>query len=299
MLYRTEFIFSVLIVLALQAYAGTTSVGGPCSASRDHLDPNTHKFMSDCSDLAYCSGSENGTCLARTCRRDEFPFGYSTPDALPPLCLSGSFCPDEGNGCKTQVSPGSACQMNRDEQCARAINWQEISSLENFYGSICLRTVCMYANATLGTPCVIDNTTYTDIGLNGQLDTTIVIRDNCRSPYLYCDQTSLVCEQSKAIGSSCQIDQECEQRNCVVSTCVEPPETPLRVAPWQYAITAMCILGAMVAICLMLTLIHKRHRLLRYRELREYYLEQLSLRRSMIEMHSAAATATMLDTKQK
>ncbi|KAJ3933425.1 MAG: hypothetical protein NXY57DRAFT_998863 [Lentinula lateritia] len=289
----------VLLLMIRYCHARSTGIGGVCSTSRDHLDSNTRKFVSDCSDLAYCSGSENGTCLARTCRRDEFPFGYSTSDALPPLCLTGSFCPDEGNGCRTQVNPGGACQMNRDEQCARAVNWQDFSSPENFYGSICLHSICMYANATIGTPCIIDNTTYTDVGLNGQLYTTVVIRDNCHSPNLYCGQDSLLCEQSKSLGLPCQIDQECEERNCVAGICVVPPETPLRVAPWQYAVTAMCILGAMVATCLMLTLLHKRHRLLRYRELREYYMEQLRLRRSMIELHSAAATTTIFDTKQK
>lgn len=139
-------IFTLFIVYAsffFQTNAGTTSIGGVCSTTRDHLDPNTHKFMSDCSDLTYCSGAENGTCLARTCRRDEFPFGYSATDVLPPLCPSGSFCPDEGDGCRVQVSVGGACQMNRDEQCARAVNWQDFSSTENFYGSICLHSICM------------------------------------------------------------------------------------------------------------------------------------------------------------
>ncbi|KAJ4478960.1 hypothetical protein J3R30DRAFT_3289184 [Lentinula aciculospora] len=299
MLVSTLSVFNLLAVLGFQVYGGTTSIGGSCSSSRDRLDTNNHKFMSDCSDVAYCSGSVNGTCLPRTCRRDEFPFGYATPNTLPQLCPLGSFCPDEGSGCKAQVSPGSPCQMNRDEQCTRAVTWQDFSSPENFYGSLCLRSICMYANATIGTPCIIDNTTYTDIGFNGQLFTTVVIRDNCHSPSLYCGQNSLLCEQSKVLGLPCQIDQECEQRNCVEGICAEPLETPLRVAPWQYAITAMCILGAMVATCLMLTLIHKRHRLLRYRELREYYQEQLSLRRSIIELHTAASAATMLDTKQK
>lgn len=138
-----------LLLMIRYCHAGSTGIGGVCSTSRDHLDSNTRKFVSDCSDLAYCSGSENGTCLARTCRRDEFPFGYSTSDALPPLCLTGSFCPDEGNGCRTQVNPGGACQMNRDEQCARAVNWQDFSTSENFYGSICLHSICMYGGSSI------------------------------------------------------------------------------------------------------------------------------------------------------
>jgi len=124
-------------------FAGTIGPGGPCSTTRDHLDLNTHKFLSDCSDQAYCSGPQNATCLRRACRRDEFPFGYVPEDTLPPLCPAGTFCPDEGDACRLQVSVGEACQMDRDEQCAPAVNWREFSSTENFYGSLCLRKVCM------------------------------------------------------------------------------------------------------------------------------------------------------------
>ncbi|KAF9068174.1 hypothetical protein BDP27DRAFT_1295498 [Rhodocollybia butyracea] len=286
------------IAFSSLAYAGSSGLGQPCSVSRNHLDPNSHKLISDCSELGYCSGSVNGTCVPRTCRRDEFPFGYTAADALPPLCPPGSFCPDEGNGCRAQVSPGGACQMNRDEQCARAVNWQDFASSDNFYGSICLHSICMYANAT--TACVIDNTTYTDVGFNGRLFNTVVVRDNCRSPQLYCGQDTLVCERSKVLGSSCQIDQECQERNCLSGLCTEPPETPLHVAPWQYVLTAICIVGAMMSTCLLLTLIHKRHRLKRYRELREYYMEQSTLRSSIVALHSAAAgTGPRLDSKRK
>lgn len=74
-----------------------------------------------------------------------------------------------------------------------------------------------YANATLGSPCVIDNTTYTDIGLNGHMLPTVVVRDNCRSPQYYCVQNTMLCEQSKTLGSPCQLDQECEQASMVWS----------------------------------------------------------------------------------
>ncbi|KAF5390690.1 hypothetical protein D9757_002675 [Collybiopsis confluens] len=255
--------------IAVYVSASTIQAGASCSTTRDHLDPNTHKFVSDCSDTAYCSGSSNGTCVPRKCRRDIFPFGYSFLDEIPPLCPAGTFCPDEGDGCRAQGTVGDACQMNRDEQCARAANWQDFAGDGNSYGSICLNSACMFANATLGSPCVIDNTTYRF----DDTSTLTVVRDNCRSPQYYCGQKD--CEQSKAVGSSCSIDQECEQRNCVSGTCSEPPETPLRVTTAQYVITATCIIGAMVSIGSLMTLIHKRHRLKRYRELRDYYQEQL------------------------
>ncbi|KIJ94955.1 hypothetical protein K443DRAFT_341203 [Laccaria amethystina LaAM-08-1] len=62
------------------------------------------------------------------------------------------------------------------------------------------------------------------------------------------------------------------QRNCnSAKVCVEPPETPLRVAPWQWGLTMGSILAAMIVICILLTLIHRRHRYARYKELQEYY----------------------------
>ncbi|KAF9066205.1 hypothetical protein BDP27DRAFT_1047258 [Rhodocollybia butyracea] len=112
--------------------------------------------------------------LNPSCWRDEFPSGYTAADALSLLCPPESLFPDEGNGCRAQVSAGGACQMNRDKQCARAVlvNWQDFPGLCNFYGLIFLHSVCTrvvrthfrfrlpveYANAT--TASVIDNSTY-------------------------------------------------------------------------------------------------------------------------------------------
>jgi hypothetical protein len=77
--------------------------------------------------------------------------------------------------------------------------------------------------------------------------------------------------------------------------------------------------AAMVVTCVMLTFIHKRHRLERYKEVREYYYEQIrfacfrlfliigtfemngfsgSLRRSIIALHFAAADQYGHDEKQ-
>jgi len=77
----------------------------------------------------------------------------------------------------------------------------------------------------------------------------------------------MICERTKAVGLACSSDQECDlvclmlfffdsglkfrlcadpsvQYNCgPAGVCAYPPETPLRVAPWQYVITAICIVG--------------------------------------------------------
>ncbi|KAJ7592615.1 hypothetical protein C8J56DRAFT_856035 [Mycena floridula] len=275
------------VALFLPVSLAVLGPGGSCNSSKNHLDPNTHKFISACSDTTFCSAIENGTCTRRLCRRDEFPFGYSSTDVLPTLCPTGTFCPDEGDGCKPLVPVGGACQLNRDEQCAAPMNWDTLSSTQNFNGAICLHSICMYANATFEAPCITEETTYIETDDNGQQFSYTIARDNC-SPGLYCPPNIKTCEPTKPLGATCQSDQECELRNCAFGTCLEPPETPFRVQPWQYAIITICVVGAMVATIMLLTLIHKRHRLERYRELCEYHEEQSSLRKAIISLHYAA-----------
>ncbi|KAJ7111925.1 hypothetical protein C8R44DRAFT_711519 [Mycena epipterygia] len=284
---------TILLALALTipTLVFADAGGVHCSSNNNRLDPASKKFVSDCSDQTFCSGSDisNATCVPRQCRRDEFPFGFADGAVLPPLCPRGMFCPDEGSGCRPLVTAGRPCELNRDEQCAPPPNWADLASTQNFNGSICLRSVCMHANVTLGEQCITDNTTYIDVGPNGQQVANTVSRDNCQSPRFYCDPAQLVCQRTLPVHSLCQADQECTSLNCAEGTCTDPPETPVRIAPWQCALTATAIVGAMVATCMLLTLLHKQHRLHRSRELRDYYYQQISLRRSLIALHAAAA----------
>jgi hypothetical protein len=127
---------------------GSIQDGGTCSSNNDHLDPNTMKFVSDCTDQTFCSAAVNGTCILRRCRRDEYPFGFPTGQPLPPMCPFGSFCPDEGSGCEPWASVGQPCQLNRDEQCAPPPDWKQLASPQNFNGSICLHSRCMYVHSS-------------------------------------------------------------------------------------------------------------------------------------------------------
>lgn len=108
-----------------------------CSANNNHLDPASKKFISDCSEQNFCSGTDiqNATCVPKQCRRDEFPFGFSSGDFLPPLCARGTFCPDDGSGCRQLVSAGQPCELNRDDQCGAPLDSQKV-------GIICLRSIC-------------------------------------------------------------------------------------------------------------------------------------------------------------
>ncbi|KAJ7813997.1 hypothetical protein B0H14DRAFT_3878895 [Mycena olivaceomarginata] len=223
-----------------------------CSSNNNRLDLASKKFISDCSDQT----SRSGSLRARSSRG---------------CVLLGLFCPDDGSACRALVLTGAACELNRDEQ------------------AICLRSECMYANATLGERCIADNTIYLDIGPEQQLVHMVTItRDNCQSPLFYYNPTTLLCEQTRPVGLLCQTDPECTSFNCNAGTCANPPETLLRVPPWQCAPVATAIVVAMLGICTHLSLLHNRYRLGQSRELRDYYYQQISLRRSIIALHVAA-----------
>ncbi|TCD61828.1 hypothetical protein EIP91_007845 [Steccherinum ochraceum] len=280
-----------------------------CSSTHNHLDPATHKFISDCDDTTFCSSPVNGTCVPRLCRRDEFA-SPGVGDCVPPLCPEGAFCPDEGNGCLPLVKEGGACQLDRDDQCAeppmsgeeaegRGRKAKEMQM--DVFRPLCLQSTCLYANVTLGQKCVADQTTYIDAGPDGQQYNFTVTRHNCVSPRFYCDPTFLLCVKTKDIGDDCSSDQNCESLNCESGTCAEPPEMPTKVQLWQWIVTIASVCCAMLAIVVTLVHVHKRIRRKHYDEIHEYYEEQLSLRRSMFALHSAAADridSDELDEKQ-
>lgn len=267
--------------ISITALSSTNNTG-ICSSNNTIFDPSTHKLVSQCSDHTFCSAPINGMCIPRLCRRDEFPFGYGPSEAPPPLCPQGFFCPDDGSGCLPLVSVGAPCEPNRDEQCSPPLDWQDLASFQNYNGSICLKSTCMYANITLGQNCIVDNTTYTDTGPNGEQYMFTVTRDNCRSPQFYCDPGSSACQRAgfhRRISAKLQLGE---------SLCRTSRDAPTRstvaVGADDWVNTCRCVSYPSVA-----NLIHRRHRYARYKELQEYYHDQIGLRRSIITLHTAAA----------
>lgn len=57
------------------------------------------------------------TSTIRKSKKDR-PKDLTTTMALPDLCSSGTFCPDDGSGCRPQSGVGGPCELGRDEQCA-------------------------------------------------------------------------------------------------------------------------------------------------------------------------------------
>ncbi|KAH9913953.1 uncharacterized protein BXZ73DRAFT_55192 [Epithele typhae] len=269
-------------------HATTVALGSYCSTTNNRIDPSSGHFSGECGDTRFCSGPTNGTCQPRLCRRDEFPFGFDRGTVLPPLCKNGTFCPDEGSGCKPLLSVGETCQYDRDDQCAPPTPAKShvLAGLRNAEEAVCLKAKCMHANGTLGHPCVLDTAMYSD----GEFTNTI-LRHNCQAPMFYCHSTEGVCVPTQKLGLSCTSDQECRSFHCgAAGACLDPAGTPVNVEVWQLVITGLAILAGkmMVFVIVSLVIVHRRLRKKRYDEIREYYEEQTSLRQCLTKLHAAA-----------
>ena len=64
----------------------------------------------------------------------------TTTMVLPELCSSGSFCPDDGSGCRSQIGVGGSCELGRDEQCGGG---EQESFTDETDVPICLHLTCM------------------------------------------------------------------------------------------------------------------------------------------------------------
>jgi len=159
-----------------------TASGKPirCSPKNTKLNPSTHKLISECGAQAYCLAapdslfnSTQGICVSRSCRRDQYPYGYARfggqsggaaevpwtivkgklmpvgddderlQSTLPPMCPEGSFCPDRGSGCQPKVESGGACELGRDEQCRNPPTNEE-SLAGSLNKAVCLNSKCVF-----------------------------------------------------------------------------------------------------------------------------------------------------------
>lgn len=92
--------------------AGTANHGDNCTTTDSRLQTGTFQFFSDCNSVNYCA--QNGTCLPKGCRKDDFPFGYKLGAHVPDKCPDTQFCPDEADVCQDLLTVDSPCQLNRD-----------------------------------------------------------------------------------------------------------------------------------------------------------------------------------------
>ncbi|TFK75273.1 hypothetical protein BDN72DRAFT_832127 [Pluteus cervinus] len=285
----------LLLHLHLSANAGSVNKGQPCSQGDNRLQAGTYQFWSDCNSQTYCAA--NNTCVARGCRRDDFPFGYAQgSDHIPDKCERGQFCPDEMDACQTLLSVGSACQLNRDDQCEAPDNFKELADTTgrglNVNGSVCLNNVCMWANVTVGLSCVVENIGYTAYEAEGEF-INIVSRGNCRVG-LYCDSQQRVCMQNKVLGEACTADKECDSWNCMSNgACGVDASIPHHFSPWVYAVVALGIIGGMFGTLIGLFVVHRKQRDEEREKRVQYWREQNTFHQNLLQMRESARASIL------
>ncbi|TBU30294.1 hypothetical protein BD311DRAFT_691476 [Dichomitus squalens] len=282
---------------AVQIRAGDVPWLQPCDPAHQKLQEGTFQFQTDCDAMTFCAS--NSTCALRGCRNDDFPFGYLSNVTVPDKCPKGQFCPDEQDQCQNVLPVGSACQFNRDDECEGPPNFKDLADTTGFglnvNGSVCLNNICMWANVTVGLPCIVQNTAYTAYGPDGEF-VDIVSRGNCKVG-LYCDSQQLVCVQTKAIGEQCDADKECSTYNCLANgTCGVTTDTPVQVKKWVYVVVAVCILGGMVGTLVALYFFHKKDRDAEREKRLQYWREQNAFRQNILQMQETARHSLMAYT---
>lgn len=73
---------SLISLAVCSVHAGSTPQGGPCSAANNHLDPASHRLLTECNDQSFCL---NNICTPKLCVRDEYPL-YAFISNLETLC---------------------------------------------------------------------------------------------------------------------------------------------------------------------------------------------------------------------
>lgn len=292
---------STLVLFSLGSFiyaplvsAGSVPYNHTCDVSNQRLQVGTYQFETDCDYMTFCNSSN--LCDWKGCRRDEFPFGYSSSVPIPPKCPQGAFCPYEQDACQTLLPVNSPCQFNRDDQCEGPPNWKELADHSGFglnvNGSVCLNNVCMWANMTAGDPCVVENTAYI-IYFGGGEDNDIVSRGNCHIG-LYCDSTQKVCIKQKDIAVACDADKECSSFNCLdTGVCGKSANTPKHVASWIYIIVGICIFGGMLATLIGMYYVHRGHRNSEREKRMQYWREQNAFRQNILQMQESARHSLM------
>ncbi|TFK44656.1 hypothetical protein BDQ12DRAFT_673342 [Crucibulum laeve] len=275
--------------------AGTQHENETCSRGNNRLQAGTYQFWSECNSVTFCN--EDGICKPKGCRRDDFPFGYAqNSHSIPDKCPRGQFCPDEADLCQDLLPVGSPCQLNRDDQCEGPPNFRELADDTgrglNVNGSVCLNNVCMWANATLGTNCTVENTPYTAYGVGGEF-IDIVSRGNCHIG-LYCDSAQKLCLQNKLLGDSCTADKECDSWNCLTSgVCGVAAATPHHFGIYVYILVALGIFGAMAGTLAGLFITHRKQREQEREKRAQYWREQNAFHQNLQQMRETARASIL------
>ncbi|KZV69526.1 hypothetical protein PENSPDRAFT_580767 [Peniophora sp. CONT] len=288
----------------------TTTDTDTCDPSHNGLATGTLQYVSDCNATTFCNS--DGTCKPKECRRDEFPLGYPLSGIkangfkleAPDKCDKGKFCPDEGTGCQDQLAVGSACQLNRDDECQPPDNADELEDKSGFglnvNGAICLNFVCHWANVTAGQECEVENVGYITYGANNSEFVDYVSRDNCVVG-AYCDNSASprVCVNRKLIAASCTADKECATFNCASGACAEAVNTPKHYGTWVYIVIGVCIFGGIFGILVALFFLHRRDRDAEREKRLQYWREQNAFRQNIMQMQESARASVFTASSRR
>ncbi|KAJ7287630.1 hypothetical protein C8J57DRAFT_1117621 [Mycena rebaudengoi] len=276
--------------------AGSANNGEPCKTGDNRLQIGTYQFFGTCNSVTYCA-EDTQTCTLKTCRKDDFPFGYvKGGPKVPPKCGDDEFCPDEGSGCQAKFDPGVKCQFNRDDQCKPPPNAAELADTSgrglNWNGAVCLNNFCMWANKSSGEDCTVENTAYIAYKNESEF-IDIVSRGDCRLG-LYCDSPTKKCIQEKAIGEACSADKECASWNCLSGgTCGQDVSIPRHVATWVYVVVAAGIFGGIFGTLFGLFIFHRKQRDQERERRVQYWREQNAFHQSLLQMRQTARASIL------
>ncbi|KAH0589359.1 hypothetical protein J132_05569 [Termitomyces sp. J132] len=274
--------------------AGSLNSGDSCNQGENRLQAGTYQFWDECNSQTYCSSG--GKCEPKGCRKDDFPFGYTDDEKFPPKCPKGQFCPDEEDQCQNLLPVDSPCQLNRDDQCEPPPNFKELADTTgrglNVNGSVCLNSVCLWANKTLGVDCTVENTAYIAYGANSEF-IDIVSRGDCRLG-LYCDAARKVCMNEKTLGEACTADKECSSWNCLASgICGVSESVPHHFAVWVYVVVGLGIFGGMFGTLFALFFTHRKQRDEEREKRLQYWREQNAFHQNLLQMRETARASIL------
>ncbi|GAA5884470.1 hypothetical protein JCM16303_005097 [Sporobolomyces ruberrimus] len=122
----------------------------------------------------------------------------------------------------------------------------QLSTPTNHNGSMCLNSVCVFANIEPGQACTVSNTVYTGYDDDGTAYTDVVTRDNCLNGF-YCDPQSVTCVPSLPVKAACLSDRSCSTSICstTTGTCSPAPSKPRHTPPWAVAFLILAVLAAL------------------------------------------------------
>ncbi|KAG8899265.1 hypothetical protein FRB99_006832 [Tulasnella sp. 403] len=259
--------YSILI------HAGSTPSNSPPTVPRQHTVAQTTPAITKAAD-------ETSTHSAIDSSRIQFllaaPKALSALTKKMPASLS----------CR---SAASVSLIGMVDECAPPPNHSVLAGPNNFNGSVCLNYQCMWANATLGNDCVVENTPYISYEAGtGNKFINVVSRGNCEKD-LYCDSQTLKCMTTRQIGDKCDADKECESDNCTQEgVCGSLLNAPKHLPVAVYVVVGLCIVGVMVGVIVGLYVLHRRHRAEEREKRAQYWREQEQFRQNIMQMREQA-----------